>query len=400
MSTEANRIDGSGGQLRASAGDLMTNITAVRAIALAGFEEQQDRNNRSQRDDWVSVGPLHVDVPPYAGAFLPVLFMALYALHIVLRETLDIATGNAVLLVGIVTWDTQIERINAGRGHGYRDCYRPWIWIRRKNVSAQGNQVVDPLPSYRRGSHFLAQVEWHVALLCLYLGAWDVREQLPLWPQSHQHTLADLEQAHSLQLPPSIGLLQIARAAGIDHGWEIGSDSPYIATLDIGATLIRKGSPKLAGISLKPHVQIVTAESDDRIIERLELERRYLLEAEGHHAIADRSLLGKDTGGNLEFFSSGARLPAHLTSPTLIGDYCGRLVEVAVETTISTAIDRVGATMKLNQQEANLLWRHGVWMRLIDLDITIPLELRMPLRLGGRGIANALSQELFGEELS
>lgn len=398
MSTEAN--SGTGDQLRPSAGELMTDGTTAGAIALAGFEEQEDRNNRRQRDDWVGVEPFHAGVLPYAGAFLAVLFMVFYALHIMLRETLDIATGSAVLLVGVVTWDTQIERVNAGRGHGYRDGYRPWIWIRRKNVSAQGNQVVDPLPGYRRGSHFLAQVEWHVALLCLYLGAWDVREQLPLWPQPHQHTLADLEQAHSLQLPPSSGLLQIARAAGIDHGWEIGSDSPYIATLDIGATLIRPPRVKLAGVSLKPHEQIVTAESDDRIIERLELERRYLVEAEGHHAIADRSLLGKDTGGNLEFFSSGARLPAHLTSPTLIADYCGRLVEAAVETTISTAIDRVGASMKLNQEDANLLWRHGVWMRLIDLDITIPLELRMPLRLGGRGIANALSQELFGEKLS
>lgn len=96
MSTEANRIDGSGGQLRASAGDLMTNITAVRAIALAGFEEQQDRNNRSQRDDWVSVGPLHVDVPPYAGAFLPVLFMAPYALHIVLHFRLESASEKGM----------------------------------------------------------------------------------------------------------------------------------------------------------------------------------------------------------------------------------------------------------------------------------------------------------------
>jgi hypothetical protein len=142
--------------------------------------------------------------------------------------------------MGIVTWEILQERIAAGRGQGHYDRYLPWLWIRRKNVSGRGNQVVDPIPGYRRSSHFMAQVEWHIALLCIYLGARDVREQFPLWPQPHVHPLADYAPAQSQKWRECKGLLAIADALQIDHGWEVGSDAPYIATIDIAATVKRK----------------------------------------------------------------------------------------------------------------------------------------------------------------
>lgn len=305
-----------------------------------------------------------------------------------------------ICLLGVVTWDTLRERLRAGRGQGYDDDFLPWMWVRRKNVSGKGNQVVDPLPGRRRASHFFARVEWHVALLCIYLGAIDVREQYPLWPWPHQSPLKGYLPAAGQKLSNSRGLLQLARDIGIDHGWEVGSDAPYVASLDIAATTKLRSGYVVSGIALKPHELILTDEPAERVVERLTLERLYLHELGWRHAVADRSVLGDYAAGNLEYFSSGARIPPRLNSAALLTEFRHRLVDAGSVTTISTGIDRAGAALDLSPFDASLLWRHLVWTRRIDIDITLPLEQGMPLQIGGRSIADAISRELFGEVLS
>ncbi|MFM0236006.1 PDDEXK family nuclease [Paraburkholderia sediminicola] len=303
--------------------------------------------------------------------------------------------------MAVMTWEKLEERIASGRGSGHRDEYRPWLWIHRRNASAKGNQVVDRMPGYRRSSHFLARVESHVAILCLFLGASDVREQFPLWPMPHPHPLSDLRGGCRGQLSSMRGLLSIAMDAGIEHGVEVGSGGvPYVATLDLAITLVEEGKARLAGISLKPHDEITKAEPTDRISERLGLESLYLSEANAYHRIVDCSLLGNYTGGNLETFSSAWYLPPHLRSPALIEDFCGRFIEVALVSTISSGISHAASRMgPLSLDDANLLWRHGVWTRRIGIDITKPLELGRELRLDGQSIADRLACELFGEAL-
>ena len=247
----------------------------------------------------------------------------------------------------------------------------------------------------------MARVEAHLALLCLYLGAWDVREQFPLWPVPHMHPLADLHEAMPSNRPTMRGLIEIAKEAGIVHGQEIGSKGvPYVATVDLAVTLGPHASSRLAAVSLKPHSEILAAYATDRVVERLELERRYLAEAGAHHSIVEQKLLGKYTGGNLELFSSGARLPMHLEHECLIGEFCERLFDQAVSQPIGTAIDTVAAVMKLPAADASFLWRHGVWQRRIELDVTLPLRMDKPIVSLGKEICAALSLELFGEVLS
>lgn len=305
---------------------------------------------------------------------------------------------NLHLMMGIVTWATLDDRILCGRGQGHHDLYKPWLWIHRKNVSSMGNQVVDPLPGYRRGSHFMAQVEWHVAMLCLYLGALDVREQFPLWPFPHVHPLADYT-VTGKSLPTCDGLISIARAAGIHHGSEVGSDAPYVASLDLAVTIKSATGVALAGIALKPHELILTAEPTDRIVERLELERLCMHTYQSSHKVVDRALLGHSTGGNLEFLSSGARLPIWLQRPSLIQDFRNRFVSVALETSINIGIHRAGAELDLSPVDANLLWRHLAWHRMVEIDVTQPIQIGRPLVIAGRSIADAISKELFGEVL-
>jgi hypothetical protein len=47
-----------------------------------------------------------------------------------------------------------------------------------------------------------------------------------------------------------------------------------------------------------------------------------------------------------------------------------------------------------------VIWRHLFWHRNVEIDVTIPLEHGMPLELGGRPVADAISKELFGEVLT
>lgn len=306
-------------------------------------------------------------------------------------------SGVAVAM-GVVTWAVLDERIDAGRGQGHFDAYLPWLWVHRKNTSGQGNQVVDPLPGYRRASHFMAQVEWHVALLCLYLGARDVREQFPLWPCEHEHPLADYPGAQYGRRRRCVGLVDIADHLGIDHGHEIGSDAPYIASLDLLVTVQRKNGIGLAGIALKPHDLIQSSEPTDRVNERLQLEVACMNRYDATHVVVDRRLLGQHTGGNLEFFSSGSRIQPALQVETLQGDFLARFLDVASTSSINEGINRAARGTGLDQLSANLLWRHLVWHRRIDMDITAPLEIDRAHRGGGRDIARAIARELFGEE--
>ena len=303
------------------------------------------------------------------------------------------------LAMAVVTWKVLSNRVASGRGQGHGDNYLPWIWIHRKNVSARGNQVVDPLPGYRRASHFLAQVEWHTALLCIHLGALDVREQFPLWPQPHLHPLADHIQARKQRWRRCQGLLAIAKTLGVEHGSEVGSDAPYIATIDIAATVRRSAGLGIAGIALKPHELILTSEPEDRINQRLQMEEACMTDYGATHKIVDRSILGHRTGGNLEMLSSGARLPKQLLNRPLQYEFRRRFIDTAIHTSINTGIDRTAEAMGLDPFSANLLWRNLTWRRSIPIDITLPLEMGLPLKLGGQDIAQAMATELFGKDL-
>lgn len=296
-----------------------------------------------------------------------------------------------------MTWRKLQAKIDEGRGQGHGDNYKPWLWIHRRNPSGRGNQATGRMPGYRRGAHFLSAIEEHLALLCLYLGAADVREQFPLWPFQHPHPL-DGALPTTAPFPPMRGLIDIAEEAGIRHGVEIGtSDVPYVATLDLAITLVTSRGPRFAGVMGKPHDQVVGDKRNQRDVERLKLQCLYLAEAGAHAVIADRSLIGNHTAENLEAFSAAATLPEQLAGGNLSSDFSSRLIEIACDHPIGRAIGKAACEFGLINRDADLLWRHGVWTRAIEIDITRQLPMNEPLALDGGRIVAALAEQLFGE---
>lgn len=302
--------------------------------------------------------------------------------------------------VAVMTWH-QLELIKReGRGSGWGMHYRPWLWIRRRNPSPVSNQVAGAmLPGLNRECCFLARVEWLIALLCFWLGAIDVREQFPLWPWPHKHPLRLLPGSERCDhLSDSRGLASIAKDAGIDHGYFVGSNRvPYVATTDIVATVPGSDYLRLAAIPVKAHKKLLEAEPADRMLERLELERRYHLALGNHVTIKSEEIVPDPLAGNLVWFSSGARLPSHLDDPSQIVDFARTLAEAALAETLERGIAFAAANMGYPANDASLLFRYCVWHRLIDLDISRDVELSYPPCFGANRLAVHLRNNLFGE---
>jgi hypothetical protein len=297
-----------------------------------------------------------------------------------------------------MTW-SQLEKITSeGRGQGWGKQYLPWLWIRRRNPSPVSNQVAGAmLPGLHRECCFLARIEWLIALLCYWIGAIDVREQFPLWPWPHPHPIRELPSGAKLDLPDSPGLIEVARHAGIEHGRFIGSDVPYVATTDLAVTVPSDNGMRLVGIAVKAEKKLLESEPADTTRARLELERRYHVGMGNHVAVATEELVPRMLGAQLGWFSSAARLPDSLDEPTRIVDFASMLVEAAVAETLERGIAVAAASMGYTHDDANLLFRHCVWRRLIDIDLSSDVEMSYPPRLNGNRLVSILQAKLFGE---
>lgn len=290
-----------------------------------------------------------------------------------------------------MTYEKLYQQIVAGYGQGNGCQYQPWLQIRRKNPSPKSNQVVAWLPPLGREGHFFSRGEYHTALLLLWLGVSDLREQYPIWPVPHPHPLersGDLANAR----PWSKGLLAIAEGAGISHGYEIGSRQPYVATIDIMATVKIKGSDRLFTLSSKP----ISDPDDDvrwRTLERLELERRYALEIDSIHVIASSALIPIAMAGYLEWW-----LDAAILSDVALAGSADRFTDaVSRDETLSIyqAVRGAATELKLDMKAAWLLFRHCCWMQKIDIDPSQPLLTSYPIKKGGWALREAIRIELF-----
>ena len=289
------------------------------------------------------------------------------------------------------------EAIFAGIGQGHWDRYKPWLWIRRKNASPVSNQVVAKLPGYSRGHHFFATSERILALVVLWLGrgSVDVREQFPMWPMEHDHPLAD---SGYWQAGPAIpGLLDIAAEAGIDHGWCVGAPNiPYVGTMDLMCTIYGKSTASLAAISLKPYQKLLAAEPTDRILERHELERRYMKALSAPWTIVDRSITNITLRANL-IRAAGAATKTRFELDAQHEDFF-RTIERVPEAGFDEAIRLASVYTGIPRELAQEVFFAGAWSGQIDVDLSRPLVGRQPICIDN-GLRARLSQELLGRTL-
>lgn len=297
-----------------------------------------------------------------------------------------------------MTYKKLYEHIRVGYGIGHGISYKPWLTLRRKNPSPHSNQVVSWMPPLQRSAHYFSRGEYHTALLLLWLGVQDLREQFPLWPIPHPHPLSGAPGTEALQLAWSRGLLEIAAAAKIDHGYEIGSRQPYIASLDLVATVHLPSQIRLVTFSSKPIIE-ADEEVKWRTLERLELERRYTAEIEALYFVSSSALIPLLTAGQLEWWLDCSTLhcaPHLLLESEKFADQINERLDLP----INESVVRAAQLISVSIENGWLLFRHCAWTQKIDIDPSIRILTSHPLRAGGRALRDAMRRRLFGETWS
>ncbi len=279
-----------------------------------------------------------------------------------------------------------LKWIRDGRGQGRHEEYSPWIRITRGFSSPVSHQVFASLTVHRRNHHFLSKLEHHTALQLAYLGAVELRECLPMWPTEHQHPIDERTNARTT------GLLDIARDAGIEHGNFVGSDVPYIASLDIMATVLWRGQTHHIGVSCKPD-EIHTR--SPRAQERATLDEIYCSAVGARHLREGGGSFSAIITKNLQTYRPTKKEIQRWAGSTQLEDFCEHLNQPSDGKPLHLCISHAGLAVGASE-EAATLWRVGAWLRLIDVDMGKRISMLQPIQLGGSRCANKLAEHFLG----
>lgn len=309
--------------------------------------------------------------------------------YLYLLEEDEHPAGKALSQYSLRQLNSVSTSIRTGAGQGYDEHYQPWIRIRRNFSSPVSYQEFQSVSIHQRNHHFLSALEFHTALVCAYLGARGLRECLPMWPYEHPHPAHHLGQG---QRGTTLGLIEIAKQLGIDHGCFVGTTIPYIGSIDLmfnGA--VRKKT--LAGISCKPGS---IAAKSTRARERIELDRAYC-KAVGahHHHETGESLHPRLVYNLIELRPLTSEIRRYKDTRQFF-DYVESFNEYAAERPIRDAVAAAARDAAVVDSDPFRLWRMGVWLQLIDTDLTVFVETTKMIRRANRDYLANLRKTFFG----
>lgn len=294
--------------------------------------------------------------------------------------------------MGKMTMSKLDAEIRAGRGQGHGDDYRPWLYLRRRNPSPVSCQVSAHMPLSRRAHQYLSRSEYLIALAVHWLMPRDVREQYPVWPQPHEHPLEGAPGGH-VGLPRADGLLAIAADLGIAHGRYVGTDIPYVATLDLMVTVTPTTA---AAVEVKPEYLHIGTDAPRRVLERLAITAEYCRRLRISHTVAEGRDLPPALAGNLECIMDGADVES----------YIGRDDWMRYRDELCCRIDSgisLGDATRAAAETCSLPWlqavraMHGcLWHRAPDADLSIRLHMSRPLAPGGAALRDSIAKRLLG----
>jgi len=294
--------------------------------------------------------------------------------------------------------------INAGRGQGLGNDYKPWIQISRQDFPSCGNSSVLVNPFSGRQHHLLSDVERAVFLQNLiHPNVSDIREQFPIWPWEHTAPLTELRSRlgqHSYPTPSiAAGSVEIARRIGFKHALYRGLDFPFIYTTDQLLTISWPGRPStLLALAIKEYRTLkrggisrtskagTTGDKRRRMFQKLRLEKSYW-EAQGVPwlLVTDRQISQAVTS-NVEWALSGAlRRPNEHDLGAIKrlswawrqlpqGEPCTSMLETAAQIIGESRTDTIR------------LFKLSLLFNALPVDLTYPTHLLKPIQAlrGGR----------------
>lgn len=288
--------------------------------------------------------------------------------------------------------------IRQGFGQGRNDAYKPWIRVTKGNSSPHSNLHVSHVATQKRSLHLLAGTEFRYAELAAWLGSLETREQFPLWPHSAPHPLAGLHPERDRTLANTRGLLAIADDAGIDHGNFVGTDIPYVATTDL---VLRIGEPphdRLVFWSVKPLEKMLQGSASQRVLERLELERRYANSVCATHRVINGTEMNESLIENLDWLMPLHSEFADLLTPENLQTFAAAFAVPAKQRKpLQDCIAHARCELKMSEKAGFALFRGTAWSGLTDIDLSKPILMTRPPTQGGAAQKESMRQKLLGE---
>ena len=289
-----------------------------------------------------------------------------------------------------------LQGFGQGRGNGYM----PWICVTRGNSPRCSNHFVAVTSIQEKPLHLMSGLEYGATRVATWLGAKEVRTQFPIWPWSgHPHPMSGLNPVDDQKLPETIGLLEIAYEAGIKHGCYVGApDQPYVATTDLVLTINAPTGSRLVFWTCKP-ASILTCAGprQNRIAERIELERRYAKAVGATHVVYDGTHVSTKLVANLDWLEPPRqeRTDANLCAVRKLFSDAYNISKATG--TIEQRIEQAAVSIGIGVSSAQCHFRAAAWLGQIEIDLSQPVLMSRPMKVGGNALKRALRIALLGE---
>jgi len=299
--------------------------------------------------------------------------------------------GRPPSQTGKMTQKKLTALVRGGYGQGHFQRYKSWLRVTKHDYSTKSFAGHLPAPDSARLQHPRAIAERLTTQLAKWLGAADVRDAFPVWPWPHEHPgvgLAGFDEA-----PRQSGLLAIAKKHGLDHGCYPGTDIPYVATIDVLTTWhTESGGYRLIALENKPFDVVHDPNPLLRPKERLELVRRYCVEAQVPHVIVHAEKLPPEFTANLDILQPmlAPKPLADLLSSRTYLDVVDALQEKGSAKCPIEILDDLRDKRGHSDAVLTNAFYLALWRQDVDHDLRRPFRPWEPLIPGGVAFKKAL----------
>ncbi|WP_218153667.1 TnsA endonuclease N-terminal domain-containing protein [Variovorax sp. OK605] len=245
--------------------------------------------------------------------------------------------------------------------------------------------------------HLLSDEEDRMARIFVWLGATEVREQMPMWPDPHRLPLFGWHPDSDPSLGEAPGLLEIAKKAGINHGRYWATKIPFIATTDL---MVRFGVPpndRLILCQCKPR-KLAEAPENGRKRERLVLETLYALAIGAYSIVIHEDYLPSVFHENLIWLEPLRSEFLVAQASQQIFDFAHAFMRRCDSYPIEACVEYAASRTRMNRVAGHASFRMAAWAGLIDADLLHPIQLTRLLRRDGGRLRAQITQELLCPE--
>lgn len=246
-------------------------------------------------------------------------------------------------------------RYAKGHGRGEGAGYRPWL--EPKDFSSRGTSRRAPGKSNGRQHSLFSDHEWRAFLACQHLrDVIDIREQFPLW---------GLDQTEA-----------IAKSFGFRHPAPVGAE-PQVMTTDL---LLTMRDRSLAAIAVKPAADLEKA----RVLEKLEIERRYWELRNIKWSIVTERELPPDLSANLQALAGCHQIPPDTMLADTIATVEAELMAMLLAEPalpLETHCRAVDERMALQRGSSLMVAKHALAHRRWEARLDVSIDGKKPLIL-------------------